>query len=293
MAPSAGYREFFPNAPRAARDRANERERERYSKTSETPDHRQSTTTPLHLDAKHDLPSSDIAQPPSQNQDTSTEYQPGDLLNGVGSASSHASTASSIFSTRNNVAIVDGASDHNDITPLTVAGSPAHHNNTAQSSKERPSTAAMKSSATPPSVVQRLPARDPNRTIQGMKCVHDPSMDKSLSSLERKTMKPKYLPFDSVREPIPYYTILDMRGGRHLILYETLANKLLYRKMTPPLPTRAFPMVAGWTISMSIFISPRHDYARRHTISNHMLMMLLHPLALAHRRRLLLVALTL
>ncbi|KAI3323113.1 hypothetical protein HD806DRAFT_497992 [Xylariaceae sp. AK1471] len=216
MAPSAGYREFFPNAPRAAKDKANERERERYSKTSDTPENRQRAATPAHRDAKHDLSTSDIAQPP--NQDTCTEYQQGDLLNGIGSASSHASTASSIFSTRNNTAAVNGAThaSNNDITPLTVAGSPAY-NNTAQSSKERPAaastyagkadstslTAAMKSSATPPSTVKRLPARDPNRTIQGMRCIHDPSTDKSLSSQDRKTMKPEYQPFDSEDDTPP------------------------------------------------------------------------------------------
>ncbi len=224
MAPSAGYREFFPNAPRAARDKANERERERYSKALCTPDSHPRTATPVRRDAKHDLSASDSARPP--NQDTDTEYPQGDLLNGVGSASSRASTTSSIFSTHNNTSTVNAtahAPNNNDITPLTVAGSPAYHSNsTSQPSKEHSAAAstydgkvdstslvaAMESSATPPSVVKRLPARDPNRTTQGMRCVHDPSTDKTLSSVEKKTMKPKYKAFGSVREPILYYTTL-------------------------------------------------------------------------------------
>ncbi|RYC57799.1 hypothetical protein CHU98_g8412 [Xylaria longipes] len=210
MAPSAGYREFFPNAPRAARDKANERERERHSKASALPDSHPRTATPAHRDAKHDVSASDPARP--SNQDTYTEYSQGDLLNGVGSASSRASTASSIFSTHNTSAVNAAAhASNNAVTPLTVAGSPAY-NSTTQPSKEHTAaaaavhvgkadstslTAAMKSSATPPSVVKRLPARDPNRSTQGMRCIHDPSTDKSLSSMEKKSMKPKYKAFGS------------------------------------------------------------------------------------------------
>ncbi|KAI0547314.1 hypothetical protein F4679DRAFT_555010 [Xylaria curta] len=216
MAPSASYREFFPNAPRAARDRANERERERHSKTSALTDSHSRIATATHRDAKHDVSASDPARP--SNQDTYAEYSQGDLLNGVGSASSRASTASSIFSTHNNTSAVNAAAhaSNNAVTPLTVAGSPAY-NSTTQASKENTAaaaahagkadstslTAAMKSSATPPSVVKRLPARDPNRPIQGMRCIHDPSTDKSLSSVEKKSMKPKYKAFGSEDDAPP------------------------------------------------------------------------------------------
>ncbi|KAJ8124802.1 hypothetical protein O1611_g8838 [Lasiodiplodia mahajangana] len=61
----------------------------------------------------------------------------------------------------------------------------------------------MKPSATSPSVVKRLPARDPNRTTQGMKCTHDPSTDKTLSSAEKKSMKPKYKAFGSEDDAPP------------------------------------------------------------------------------------------
>ncbi|KAI0459769.1 hypothetical protein F5B21DRAFT_454136 [Xylaria acuta] len=216
MAPSAGYREFFPNAPRAARDKANERERERHSKASALPDSHPRTATPADRDAKHDVSASDPARPP--NQDTYTDYSQGDLLNGAGSASSRASTASSIFSTHNNTSAVNAAAhaSNNVVTPLTVAGSPTY-NSTTQASKEHTAaaaahagkadstslTATMKSSATPPSVVKRLPARDPSRPTQGMRCIHDPSTDKSLSSVEKKSMKPKYKAFGSEDDAPP------------------------------------------------------------------------------------------
>ncbi|KAH8167730.1 hypothetical protein CIB48_g497 [Xylaria polymorpha] len=183
MAPSAGYREFFPNAPRAARDKANERERERHSKASALSESHPRTATPAHRDAKHDVSASDPARPP--NQDSYAESSQGDLLNGAGSASSRASTASSIFSTNNNLSAANAAAyaSNNAVTPLTAAGSPAY-NSTTRPSKDHTAAAAaahagkadstslaaaMKSSATPPSVVKRLPARDPNRPTQGMR----------------------------------------------------------------------------------------------------------------------------
>ncbi|KAI2643332.1 hypothetical protein GGS21DRAFT_495838 [Xylaria nigripes] len=196
MAPSAGYREYFPNAPRAARDKANERERERYSKTSDAPDNRPRTATPALHDAKHDTSASATAQRPAQ--DTSVEHPLGDLTNGVGSVSSYASTTSSIFNTHNNVSAVNIAAhtSKHDITPLTGTDSPIY-NNTTTAQPSQGHTAAMQSSTAPPSILKRLPARDPNRTTQGMRCVHDPSTDKSLSPTARKASKLKYKAFGS------------------------------------------------------------------------------------------------
>ncbi|KAI1199549.1 hypothetical protein F5X97DRAFT_117870 [Nemania serpens] len=217
MAPSASYREFFPNAPRAARDKANERERERYSKASDTPDSQPKTATSAHRDAKHDSSASDSARPP--NQDTYAECPRGESLNGAASASSRASTVSSIFSTHNNTSAVAVAAhaSNNAITPLTAAGSPVSNGHTTQPLKHHAAAvstypgradstslpAAMKPSATPPSAVKRLPTRDPNRTTQGMKCTHDPSIDKTLSSTERKSMRPKYKAFGSEDDAPP------------------------------------------------------------------------------------------
>ncbi|KAF3064298.1 Histone-lysine N-methyltransferase, H3 lysine-4 specific [Daldinia childiae] len=204
MAPSAGYKEFFPNAPRAARDKANEREREKSSRTSEAIEHDSKTATPAHRDgAKYDSSLSDAAHPPTDD----TESLQGDILNGVGSASSHASTASSVFTTFNSSAALNASSraSNSNLTPLTISGSPTNpphiqaakqrtsaiHNTTSRSDSTNP-TMATGSSSSLPSAVKRLPARDPNLTIKGTKCIHDPSTDKSLSSSDRKTLKPKY-----------------------------------------------------------------------------------------------------
>ncbi|KAI1818038.1 hypothetical protein GGS20DRAFT_529530 [Poronia punctata] len=215
MAPSAGYREYFPNAPRVARDKASERERERSSKSTEITDNRQKIAT-AHCDAKHDSSASDTARP--LNSDTSTEYPQGDLLNGVGSASSRASTSSSIFSSQNGAAAINTVSHapKDEYTPLTVNGSPPSNNNNNDRSKPNNAvaskhagqsdytslTAAIKSSATPPSVIKRIPARDPNRSVQGVKSIRDPS-DKGLPPADRKNVKPQYKPFGSEDDAPP------------------------------------------------------------------------------------------
>ncbi|KAI0012836.1 histone H3-K4 methyltransferase Set1 [Xylariaceae sp. FL0662B] len=204
MAPSAGYKEFFPNAPRAARDKANERERERSSRASEAADNDSRTATPAHRDgAKYDSSLSDAAHPPTDD----TESLQGDTLNGVGSASSHASTISSMSSAPNPSAALNAScASNSNLTPLTSVGSPTYLSN-IQSAKQRTSaprnpsgkydttsstTMVTDSLSSFPGVAEHPPARDPTRTIMGIKCMHDPSTDKSLSSTDRKTMKPKY-----------------------------------------------------------------------------------------------------
>ncbi|KAI0885243.1 histone H3-K4 methyltransferase Set1 [Annulohypoxylon maeteangense] len=204
MAPSAGYKEFFPNAPRAARDKANEREREKSSRASEATDNDAKTATPAHRDgAKYDSSLSDAAHPPTDD----TESLQGDTLNGVGSASSHASTTSSVFTTFNSSVAMNASSraSNSNLTPLTTMGSPTNSSH-IQPAKQR-SSATRNTTSKPdntnsatitgplssvPGAVKRLPARDPNLTIKGTKCIHDPLTDKSLSSSDRKTMKPKY-----------------------------------------------------------------------------------------------------
>ncbi|KAK7757248.1 histone methyltransferase set1 [Diatrype stigma] len=224
MAPSAGYKEFFPNAPRAARDKANERERERERSTraSEAIDRDSRTATPApahphaHRDGpKHDSASllSDAAHPPTDD----SESVQGDILNGAGSASSHASTVSSVFSASANnsstsayVNVSSRASNSNQ-TPLTSIGSPVP-SSTQQPAKKHASAAqhgstnSATASSQPTLVAGRPPARDPHRPIKGIKCIHDPSTDKTLSAADRKTMKPKYKNFgseDDVPPPDP------------------------------------------------------------------------------------------
>ncbi|KAI2641819.1 histone H3-K4 methyltransferase Set1 [Hypomontagnella submonticulosa] len=203
MAPSAGYKEFFPNAPRAARDKANERQREKSSRASEAADIDSKTATPAPRDgAKYESSLSDAPHPPTDD----TESLQGDILNGVGSASSHASTASSVLTTFTSATLnASSRASNSNNTPLTNVGSPTNpsymqaakqrsstiHTTTSRSDSTNP-TKASGSLSSLPGAAKRPPARDPNLSIRGTKCIHDPSTDKSLSSSDRKTMKPKY-----------------------------------------------------------------------------------------------------
>ncbi|KAH8664307.1 hypothetical protein BX600DRAFT_512355 [Xylariales sp. PMI_506] len=226
MAPSAsgpGFAKFFPAAPRAAREKATERERAK-SRPSDISDRdgRRATSPPSSIplsssvtsataprdSIKPDPSSSDVAFLPLDD----AESLPGDMLNGVGSASSHASTTSSVFT--NGSHAVNASSSHaynSRLTPLTSVGSPAHpsisaHSQNLKQSLQDPkksdgSTAsiAAESTSTPrrPGAFNRIPARDPARQVKGMKCTNDPLLDKRLSSNERKTLKPTYKTFGS------------------------------------------------------------------------------------------------
>ncbi|KAI1490322.1 hypothetical protein F5X96DRAFT_552830 [Biscogniauxia mediterranea] len=212
MAPSASYREFFPNAPRAARDKANERQREKSHKVSDSADNSRTATPVLRDATNHTTSLSDAARPATDDAD----FAQGDILNGVGSASSHGSTTSSVFSTTNLPPTLNNShAPNNNSTPDTVAGSPTYPPS-MQPSKQFASSpshagkAEITSSTTAaellsnlPGVAERLPARDPSRPVQGIKCIHDPSTDKNLSSSERKILKPKYKSFGSEDDAPP------------------------------------------------------------------------------------------
>ncbi|KAK8110593.1 histone-lysine N-methyltransferase- H3 lysine-4 specific [Apiospora kogelbergensis] len=231
MAPSAsgtGFAQFFPAAPRAAREKATERERAKSRASSDAADRdpRMSSSIPSSCGprdgpAKSDLSISDAAHPLIPTDDT--ESAQGDILNGVGSASSHASTTSSVFSATNQSASLNNFSSrasNSNLTPLTNAGSsPSSHippssqlnlhrnkqQNTSGASQlaevtrtqdgtsaSHITTSTSSSSSHRNGIVDRIPARDPARQIKGTKRTYDPLTDKLLSSTDRKSKKPVY-----------------------------------------------------------------------------------------------------
>ncbi|KAK8857194.1 Histone-lysine N-methyltransferase H3 lysine-4 specific [Apiospora arundinis] len=231
MAPSAsgtGFAQFFPAAPRAAREKATERERAKSRASSDAADRDPRMSSSISSTfglrdgpAKSDLSISDAAHPLIPIDDT--ESTQGDILNGVGSASSHASTTSSVFSANNQSASLNNFSSrasNSALTPLTNAGSsPSSHippsnqfnlhrnkqQTTSGSSQlaEAPrtqdgtsashiTTSTSSSSSHRHGIVDRIPARDPARQIKGTKRTYDPLTDKNLSSTDRKSKKPVY-----------------------------------------------------------------------------------------------------
>ena len=166
----------------------------------------------------------------SMNQDES-EHLTGDLLNGVGSASS-TSTASSVFSSANlnsAMALANGIHLHA-MTPLTNADSspppkmisPIHEmdvrdGDTTKGTDSISAGAAMTPQQTPPAA--RRIARERGYVVKGSKVVYDPDLDKKVNAKDRKKMKAQFADFgtraeDEIPPPDPRLAISNyMRGG--------------------------------------------------------------------------------
>ncbi|KAK0636293.1 hypothetical protein B0T17DRAFT_518705 [Bombardia bombarda] len=225
-APGASFAQFFPNAPRANRERVMEREKARL-KAQESPSQSHSAIADTNDNCN---PSHSSAPRPRDGASSSSSFTsgsrptgsitdaarpsfddvdslPGDTLNTVGSASSHASSSSSVFSSstrQNAMSAVRNSNTH--LTPLTTTDSPppSYSSNApppkAQSNMSqypdrtdgfapRPNGVADLSAPTAMnSVIERIPARNPNRAV---KCItwSLPERDPSNASTETSTKK--------------------------------------------------------------------------------------------------------
>ena len=242
-ASGASFAQFFPSAPRAAKDKAKEREKVK-SQILESPsissvaDTSVAPAAPRVEDVALHQPSSssqsniptDSAQAPAAEDNESIQ---GDLLNGVGSASSHTSSSvSSVFSAPNqqaNMPTFGGPRNVSNLTPLTNTDSspgritsPSQYKSTAQatvSSEFATDKAAAQNvdahahnvvaAQNPP--VLRVFARDPNRGVKGEICTYDPNSDHKSNDREKKKSKPIYKEFGLVR-------IHSLLRERHLIV---------------------------------------------------------------------------
>jgi [histone H3]-lysine4 N-trimethyltransferase SETD1 len=263
--PGASFAQFFPAAPRAARDRAVERDRERLkaqeppsapvadTNCHRTPSRRSPSRGDNDFSSGSGLTSkshpnglvTDAAPPPTDD----TESLTGDTLNTVGSASSHASTSSSsLFSAsaqQNAMAAVRNS--NTDLTPLTSIDSPSANipatgHTKAQSTtplhSDGPNGFIHDNSPGLPSGIERVPARDTHRSIKCIKCTYDPLLDLKIPSAERRKAKPQYKEFGLVctlNNP-------TLRGGV-VFAVKHLANTCLHRpaKTTSPPRIPAFP----------------------------------------------------
>jgi histone-lysine N-methyltransferase SETD1 len=195
----------------------------------------------------------------SMNQDDS-EHFTGDLLNGVGSASS-TSTASSVFSSTNlnsAMALSNGIHLHA-MTPLTNADSspppkmisPIHEmdvrdGDATTSANSISAGAAMTPQRTPPAT--RKTARERGYVVKGSKVVYDPDLDKKVNAKDRKKMKAQFADFgtraeDEIPPPDPRLAIPNyMRGG---------AGKQKSKFRPSPYSLRPWPYDAATSIGMA------------------------------------------
>jgi [histone H3]-lysine4 N-trimethyltransferase SETD1 len=248
MPPPAGasFAQFFPTAPRAARDRALEREKARL-KTADSPssaDQNGRQTPSARPDDgtlsafRRDVPILDGSRPPADDLDS----LPGDTLHAIGSASSHASTASTVFSSsaRQNgmPATVAKPGNHNQLTPLTSTDSPTppmtsylHGADPSlpQFGDVRVGDGSISGFApngdvpVPSQFLDRMPARDTARKVQGIRCTYDPLLDKTLSASEKRKGKPTFENIGLVRAIILY----SCGEGGVIRLLSALANMLV------------------------------------------------------------------
>ncbi|CAL3963111.1 unnamed protein product [Diplocarpon coronariae] len=233
--PSASFAQFFPSAPRAAKNKALEREK------GKTLGQDPPGTRPV-ADTKFVLPNFRIddalARPFDQNtrQPTYTAPPPaeeGDILNGVGSASSHSSTVSSIFSSAAQQNSLSTANNRNiSTTPLTnIDSSPVP----AASPKHKAAAAGLSSNGVSgqysfsndslqphttvrveeqPPAEPRVFARASGICVKGNVCTYDPNLDRKLTSNERKKAKPIYKDIGLNDDAPPADPRLAKRGGK-------------------------------------------------------------------------------
>lgn len=216
---SKGFADFFPTAPSVLQQKksktAHQRKRQDSladarnaqtgsNRTTPADQHggQQNSTVLSGGDSDHVM----VDAPPAIQDET--EYPQGDLLNGVGSASS-TSTVSSVFSAKNRALDIanhrgNPTTSH---TPLTTASSspPGMNKSPAHSKQESNPTIGQKTESkwTPPQNLQppiaastspddQFQARPGLGRIKGIKVTYDPELDRSLNSKERRVRKAEY-----------------------------------------------------------------------------------------------------
>ncbi|ELQ39582.1 histone-lysine N-methyltransferase [Pyricularia oryzae] len=245
--PPSSFTACFPNAPNSVVNRARELERSK-RRSVDSPSVSRGTrldtgrTTPASRPeddpagfvASHTRLSEPASDAPGPYIDDS-ELIPGDMLKTVGSASSHASTSSSIFSSsshsQNAMATSKDSSSH--VTPLTNPRSPPPYFVTSDPPKPSASTPLGLEKLEDPislpipgctapngvqpsstvAIIERIPARDINRSVLGLACTYDPLLDRSASADKKKT-QPIYAEFGIEDDDHPPPDPRQAKGGR-------------------------------------------------------------------------------
>lgn len=224
--PGVSFAQFFPNAPKVraeAQGRA-DRERSRRNSTQSGDSCQDFAAGTLNTNAigfarpTQSNISSDA--PHSQNDDHDTPL--GDIPSTVGSASSHTSSASSVFSNSQKQAAATTSShistrttpiaprDSSSYSPIPPSSKPdmppqeqaVHGSGRTNATVLTQSRNGMNSSGNQP--VNRPSARDPFLSVKGLKCTYDPILDRARNKGVGKNSKPTYKEFGLVCVPINY-----------------------------------------------------------------------------------------
>lgn len=159
------------------------------------------------LQSTQDMKSTDLANTKTMRDEV--DHYAGDILNGVGSASS-TSTFSSVFSEKigHSLQANSNAITSSTLTPLTNTESSPRikllspsfdHNYSAHTANGLPPNRGnMTPQLTPPA--SRISARPRENDVKGAKCTYDPELDKKLSTKDKRKHKAQFEDFGHLPE---------------------------------------------------------------------------------------------
>ncbi|KAH6606318.1 histone-lysine n-methyltransferase [Trichoderma cornu-damae] len=229
--PGVSFAQFFPNAPKLKAEVQGRAERERPKRGVQVVDPAQETTVMTDPDTNdlarpcQNISSSDATQPHADDNGSS----PGDMPSTVGSTSSHASSASSLFSgPALPAATATSSGPPMSATPFTSTDSPSSIHALAKSTMSTPSVVDRALGQTSENAVpvgqhlpqdkapsiERIPARDPLLSIKGVKCTYDPLLDRLRKKVVNKNAKPVYKEFGLEDDAPPADPRLTKAGDR-------------------------------------------------------------------------------
>lgn len=228
--PGVSFAQFFPNAPKLKTE-AQGRAKRGLQVVDPAPETAVMTDADSNDFARRcqTTTSSDPSLPQPQPQADDNGSSPGDMPSTVGSTSSHASSASSLFSgSAVPVATATSSGPSMSATPFTSTDSPSSFHAPAKSSMSTPSIvdrASGQPSENPASAgqhlrqdrtssIERIPARDPLPSIKGIKCIHDPLLDRLRKKVVNKNAKPVYREFGLEDDAPPADPRLTKAGDR-------------------------------------------------------------------------------
>ncbi|KAL7928596.1 hypothetical protein V8C35DRAFT_228211 [Trichoderma chlorosporum] len=225
--PGVSFAQFFPNAPKLKPEAQG-----RAKRGLQVVDPAQEMTDADSNDfARRCQPTSSLDPSLPQPHADDNGSSPGDMPSTVGSTSSHASSASSLFSASAvPVATATSTGPSVSATPFTFTDSPSSLHAPPKSSMSTPSAPIADRALGHPSEnaasagqnlrrdgnssIERIPARDPLPSIKGIKCIHDPLLDRLRKKVVNKNAKPVYKEFGLEDDAPPADPRLTKAGDR-------------------------------------------------------------------------------
>ncbi|KAL6851816.1 complex proteins associated with Set1p component N domain-containing protein [Trichoderma novae-zelandiae] len=237
--PGVSFAQFFPNAPKLKTEIQGRADRDRLRRAQEptfvtdadanVPARRCENPASSSSAATASATASASTSAPTQPHADDNGSSPGDMPS-VGSTSSHASSASSVFSGSALPAATAASSGPSmSATPFASTDSPSSLHAPSKSSMptpaivdralgQQPENAASAGHPPPqqhrPPSTERIPARDPLPSIKGVKCIHDPLLDRLRKKVVNKSAKPVYKEFGLEDDAPPADPRLAKAGDR-------------------------------------------------------------------------------